>query len=349
MKYGKNKWKQFRYTQDPDRIIAAVVGKKYEEYRDKWKRAEDLVVVQRYPIHIDFELQFGCNLKCPHCILQINANEFACTHPYHISKRNKKINFEKYIEIIREGVPYGLSSITLSVNNEPLLVPGLSKYINAAKKEGILDIILLTNAATLTKEMSSELLESGLTKIYFSLDAIKEETYKKVRTGGDYKKVMENIDYFLRLKRERRLKLPITRVSFVKNKINEAEEEEFVKYWEDKVDFVSVQAFVTPAYGYSTYPMHQQTFQIGNDELKNMGPCPQPYQRMTIYNDGSVHPCCHWYGAMLDMGNIHKESIYDIWNSRKMELFRTSANSKTVSEMAEACRICREAVFGGKL
>ena len=53
-------------------------------------------------------------------------------------------------------------------------------------------ISLHTNALLLTEELSYQLVKSGLTTISFSLDAVREETYNKIRVGSNYKKGMKN-------------------------------------------------------------------------------------------------------------------------------------------------------------
>ena len=90
-------------------------------------------------------------------------------------------------------------------------------------------------------------MDSGLTRIRFSLDAIKPETYKKVRVGSiPLKRVIKNIEDFLNLKEKGGYKLPVVGVSFCKVKENENEVDEFINFWRDKVDLVSIQKFVPP-------------------------------------------------------------------------------------------------------
>lgn len=339
-------WKQIQNTRDPDEMLKELLGDRFEEYRRRWCRAGNLELVQDYPIHLDFELQYGCNLRCPYCILQVDPDELPACHPYRKENRSKKISFELFKKVIDEGVKHGLSSITVGVNNEPLLMKDIAKYIRYAREKGVIDIIMLTNATLLDQECAGKLLESGLTKLFFSIDAIREETYKKLRVNGDFGKVMNNINGFLEAKARMRKDLPVTRVSYVKCKANEAETEEFTRYWERKVDFVCVQAFMTPAFGYSNYEAVKETFQLANEEIKECGPCPQPYQRLVIYHDGSVHPCCHWYGATMILGNIASDSIYEIWNSKKMKDLRVAVNAKDPDVVPQECRICKKMVFG---
>lgn len=339
-----NQWKQVRMTKDPDELLVNLLGRSYRVYRNKWQMASGFKQIYDYPVHLDFELNFGCNLKCPQCILQANVSEFAVGHPYHKDTKKNKISFEKFKEIIDEGAEHGLCSITIGVNNEPLINPDLEKFIKYAKRKGIIDIILITNGILLIKSRSLRLIKSGLTKLYFSIDAINEDTYRRIRKGGDLKQVMTNINNFLELKRKLRAVLPITRVSFVKSKVNSAETEEFINYWTPRVDFVCLQAFMPPVYQDSKYKDIIKMFQIENSDLKSPGPCPQPYQRLTIYHDGSVHPCCNWPGATLIAGNIHSDSIHAIWNSDKMKKMRIAAND--LENMPRECAECRMLVFG---
>ena len=63
--------------------------------------------------------------------------------------------------------------------NEPLLDKDLIERINYATERGIMDIHMNTNAMLLTEEMSKKLLDTGLTRLCFSIDALTPETLKK--------------------------------------------------------------------------------------------------------------------------------------------------------------------------
>ena len=144
---------------DPNRMLAEIFGDKFRAYRDKWDQAEKCRLVQDYPLHLDFELSFACNLRCKMCVNTIPPEERG-----YKTEPSKFIAFEKFCEIIDDGIGNGLCAITLNGNNEPLLKNDLTRYIHYAKHAGVLDIMLHSNGFALTKQKSRELLETGLTK-----------------------------------------------------------------------------------------------------------------------------------------------------------------------------------------
>ena len=56
----------------------------------------------------------------------------------------------------------------------------------------------------LTNKMSDELINSGLTEIQISIDAVSEDTYQKVRPGGKLKTVISNLENFIQLKKQKK-------------------------------------------------------------------------------------------------------------------------------------------------
>ena len=104
------------------------------------------------------------------------------------------------------------------------------------------------------KKKAQQILDSGLTRIRFSLDAFTSETYSKVRVGSiPLEKVIKNIEDFLELKEKGNYKLPVVGVSFCKVKQNEHELEQFVNFWQPKVDLVTIQKFMPPTLNKEKY------------------------------------------------------------------------------------------------
>ena len=50
--------------------------------------------------------------------------------------------------------------------------------------------------------------------------------------------------------------------------------------------------------------------------------CPQLWQRMAVWWDGTILPCNHDDEGLLTMGNIRESSIKEAWNSEKLKKIR---------------------------
>jgi radical SAM protein with 4Fe4S-binding SPASM domain len=331
---------------DPNQILIGEIGPSFRTYREAWGRAEQLELVQDFPLHLDFEIRYGCNLRCPMCVVSLSATERGdLEHP------KDHIGLEQFRTMMADGVRRGLRAISLNGNNEPLLTPNLHEYVRAAKEAGVLDIMFHTNALLLSEEASENLLEAGLTRIMFSLDAITKETYDQIRIGSDFDRVMRNINYFLGRKKAMGRLLPLTRVSFVESKLNEHELVEFIDYWKGRVDFLTVQQFFNFFAGRKEAQEVERTFRIQRGRTAASGTtdplmakCPQPFQRLFVRNDGNVFACCSQFQEPENlMGNVHERSLQEIWNSERMRAFRRKTNALPKEQNA-VCVKCRQSL-----
>ncbi|MCA9407330.1 MAG: radical SAM protein [Candidatus Omnitrophica bacterium] len=314
-------------------ILGEELGERYWDYRKRWDRASKCEIVQDYPLHLNFEIFYGCNFRCPFCILSTPIKD----RGYKVDTK-AKISFEKYCEIIDEGVKHGLCAVQLNGYNEPFLLKDIARYIRYAKNAGVLDIYVVSNGSALKPEMAEEIIDAGLTQIKFSIDSLNRETYSKMRVGGDFDVTMRNINHFLEVKKKLGKKLPITRVSFLKAKENINELDDFINYWVERVDYITIQDMINPFLDDpEKYKKFEESLRLKKIEFKE---CPIPYQRLIIRNDGSVLPCCTSYGYKLPLGNINQSSIYDIWNSDKTKNLRNKINGGPDSEPLP-CKKCR--------
>ena len=318
---------QFSYKKDIISVLAKNIGPEFLKYRERFERAVNFMEEPVFPIHIDFETIFGCNLSC-----------VMCTHAHRnrFPSRKRLMDISLFKKIIDEGVARGLASIGLDQEGEPLLVENLVEYIRYAKDKGILDIMINSNALALDKDKTEALLHSGLTRIHFSLDAVNKETYDKIRIGSDFNKVVENILYFCKRKKELNKELPITRVSFVKMSHNENEMDEFVKFWTPHVDAIAMQEYNNPFPDDVALGALYADKKIKNADFR----CTQPWFRMVVLTDGTVMPCC-LLGASLKMavGNAGTDSIYDLWSSNTVKDLRRLHKDGNFSKH-KICRIC---------
>lgn len=296
---------------DPWAYLSEVMGEPFREYRRRWAAASDLALETEFPLQLDFELNNLCNLKCEMCTWSVEAMPKSVDFPT-----------EKFKQIIVDGVKRGLRSVDFSYVNEPLIRRDLPELIRFAKEAGIQDLAFNTNAMLLTPEVSDSLLGSGLTRIQFSMDGFKPETFEKVRAGADHARVMRNILGFLEMKKARGLKVPLTAVSFVRMSVNETEWPDFAEFWRGKVDYVILREYLSP-YGESS-PHHSEKdalFAERRHVVKDFK-CNKPWQRLVVRADGTVLPCCTFQAVQLPMGNVLKTPLHELWTQPKMRDLR---------------------------
>ena len=294
--------------------LSSIIGDKFVEYRKKFDAVNKFEMETDFPLYMQIELHQICNLQCPMCSIGApEANQKYVT--------DQKMSWETFEKIILECEKYQCPSLNPQGINEPLLTSNLEDHIRFAKKHGFVDIMMNTNATLLSEERAKKLLESGLTRIRFSLDAATKETYDKIRIGGDYEKVIKNIERFLDIKEKGGYELPIVGVNLCKMKTNEHEVEQFMEMWENKVDFVAIQNF-TPPELQSDYSNFIPTESEYNDSMVKNFRCEQPWQRIYIKNNGAICPCCTFFNEELVLGNISNKTIHELWNSQEMKSLR---------------------------
>lgn len=315
-------------------ILEKKIGDKIGEYRSKWSRAGKQDYVPEYPLHLNFELNFGCNLKCDFCLHSIPLKDWN-----YQPDPSQKISLGKYKEIMDQGAENNLYSVEFNGINEPLLKKDICDYIKYIHEKNIPLSSLHTNALSLTEKMSSDLIDSGLKLIIFSVDALKPETYNDLRINSDYDIVSKNINNFLDIRKERCSTFPLVQMSFSKNKLNYMELPEYIEHWQDKVDFVSVSSFSNAFIGGEKEMYAENKYRF---ESYDIGECFEPYQRLLIRNDGKVHLCCSFFGGENVVGDIYEDSVMDIWNGEKLRKERTLVNSKEGG--SQTCKKCRQSM-----
>ena len=293
-----------------DAFLEEKLGPEFSEYRKMWQKVHARELETDFPLYLSIETELRCNFRCAMCTYGKKGE---------IKKQRYKENMSDALfqKIMTESSENYCPSIGMNVLNEPLLDKKIVQRIAAAKQHGFIDIRMNTNASLMNASVSEELIRSGLTRLYVGIDASTKETYEKIRVGGQFESVLHNIETFLLLREKLNTPFPILRVSFVKTAMNEKEIPEFMSYWKDKADVVSIQEYLSPILEKVDKKIKAKTRRKASSYA-----CPQPFERMIIKGNGVVNPCCAQFNYKLPMGNVNEQSIYEIWNSAKMKQLR---------------------------
>jgi len=284
--------------------LKEIVGNEFIEYREKWDKVNNFEIETDFPMFLHIEPNYKCNFKCPMCTQGVP--ELKEKFGYDEALATKDIS-----NMLDQAKAAGCPSVSFQGDNEPFLIKQIPDWFKMAKDAGFVDIMVNTNGSVMTERLATRIIESGLTRIRFSLDAVTEDTYSKIRIGGNFTKVYKNINLFLKIREQLGSKLPQVGVNFVKMAVNAHEEEAFKQYWSEKVDYIVMQDFMTP--------------DIQGDfsglDIVDRAPvhefrCQQPNQRLYIKGNGDVTPCCAMFSSYLKLGSIHEQSLSELWNSK---------------------------------
>lgn len=279
----------------------------FKRYREKWSNNEKGEL-----LFLLLETNSICNFSCSMCIHSIGYEK---TKPMSDDIFNKAVQHIKDMKI---------PSVCLNQINEPLLDNKLIERIKTITSiPTVVDTYINTNASLLNEKKSLEILNSGLTRLRIGFDGYTKETFEKVREGSSYDEVLSNILNFLALKKELNKVFPVVRISFVRTSENEGELEEWYNFWKDKVDYISIQEYLTPVLDDSKNYLitkNSKRFDVEPSKIS----CSSPFERAIIRGDGNVLPCCSHFATNMVMGNILDTPLNEVW---KGEAFKELRNN----------------------
>lgn len=267
-----------------------------------------------------------CNLQCSMCVHKNMARKKGIM-PWNL--------FTKIIDEIAE-VDRNIR-VWLVFFGEALLLksrkPSIFDMIGYAKNKGLTDVVLNSNANLLDEKAARELISSGLDAIYIGIDAFKPETYAKIRVGGNYKKVVQNVINLIDLKQLMKSDKPRVFVQFVEMEDNSNEKEAFIDFWKKQGATVKIRPKVSWA-GLIDAP----NLVLGDQDR---WPCYWAMQTMSITDTGKVVTCAVDLDAKYVAGDVNKQSLTEIWNGvlKKLRQFHAS---KKFNALPENCRNCKD-------
>jgi MoaA/NifB/PqqE/SkfB family radical SAM enzyme len=262
-----------------------------------------------FPDRVYVESTNICNLDC-----------IMCPTGLHIDTRPKGfMDWDLYTAIIDEIAPFA-EAVVLHSWGEPLLHKRIIEMIRYAKERN-LAVETSTNATRLTEPVARQLLESGLDRIYLSMDGLTKETYEKVRVKGKFEEVLGNIERFLDLKHE--LGSPIEAdVQIVRLSETDSEVQDFIARWKNShADIINVKELDT--WGGQIDDVSQLAVEpdVSTDQ-NNRKPCPNLWYHCHIHWDGVLVSCSRDYDAVTPLGNVRNGGVLKTWHGARMRAMR---------------------------
>ena len=291
-----------------------------EERKVKLKEISDNLTDLDFPHQIIIETTAFCNMKCTMC--------------GHATMKRKKGNMSMplYKKIIDEIADVNKDTeIWMTFYGDALLLKYKLYYmIEYAKKKGLTNLVLNSNAMLLDEDAAHWLIESGLDRFIVSIDAMTKETYEKIRVQGIYEVMEKNVKYLIDLRNKLGLTKPKIEVQFSIMDENEHEFPDFKEFWLEQGALVKYREKLT---------------WTGTVEASNLDPtieriaCPWGVKTCAIHYTGDVVMCAVDYEGKEIFGNLNNDSIKHIWQTTHREA-RLNHLNRNWDQIPQLCKNC---------
>ena len=287
----------------------------FREYRKRWEEWPRNFHAGEFPLFLDIEVTNECNLRCPFCQYAGMRGKL----------KKGRISADMIKKIIDEGADHGLYGVKFNIWGEPLMHPQIHEFVKYAKQKGLIDVYFNTNAMLLNEEVSRKLIDAGLDRISISFEGHTKSVYEKYRVGSNYKKVLSNIESLQALKKHLGVKYPKIRVQTVMLPDLENSFQAYKEFWALRADEVG--------------SLDYEDINV-KEGIRHSWACPQIWQRMGIWWDGTLSPCNKDFNALLSLCNIRDMTIKEAWHCEKLNRLRQAHQNGTAFEVS-TCDICQ--------
>lgn len=284
------------------------------------------------PKRVTIETVFGCNAKCPMCVIDNPTARVKQVMPLDTFKR-----------IVDSLMPYReqIEMFDLFALGEPLLDRHIFERVRYVRERGFRRLAFSTNAHLLVPAKQQALLDSGIDTVIFSLDGIRAATHEAIRPRVGFRRVVRNILSVVRMRDEGDHPTRFI-VRFIRQQRNVAEWPRYKAFWEARLspergDFVTAYDMHTWAGGVAS----KASVLSGaiDEEIERM-PCHHAFDNMHILADGSMPLCAEdILEARYGIGNVIGRDPIDVFNGPRFREIRKLHISGRKNDLA-SCREC---------
>ncbi len=255
-----------------------------------------------------------------------NANCIICPREK-LSRPMGTMSFEKFKEIIDQCDPNQLKDLHLQGFGEPLLDKDFVKKIKYAREKlPKTRLFFVTNASLLKGELAKDILLSGVDKIKVSFYGTKKEEYERIHTPLNYEETKKNILDFIKLKKQLKRKKPILSVKYIGSIPS------FLKFLKEWIFKTHVE--------FSHFHNYGKGRNYNKPKSKKKPRCPMISRPiMQILWNGDVVPCCYDFNGEYIIGNVYKQGLLGVWNSKKYDSIRELNRKGKITDIP-LCRNC---------
>ena len=284
------------------------------------------------PFVLNIEPTNYCNLRCPFCPVSQMSHDPSVSRGFLDTGLLKGLLPE-----IRAWRPM----IAINLGGESTIHRDLHHMIRLLSEAGCY-VFLDTNAALLTEDISVQLLSSGLAEIAFCVDGEGDaQSYEAMRKRANLDKTTRNIRYFLKLAQTRGADRPKTVIkniryyqpdhalevpAAIKDLFREAPPDVYRATWADYWPGSHADGL-------------EKKYEVEGFTRGAYQPCTNLWKKLAISWDGKVFACCLDLNRTVEIGDVTKQSMAEIWNGEPLRALRRIHRENRQNEVA-LCRSC---------
>jgi radical SAM protein with 4Fe4S-binding SPASM domain len=293
----------------------------YLIFRYKFRESGVKKISFAAPLYLLVEPVSTCNLRCPFCF---QTDKSFTKKPY-----MGVMNFDLFKKIIDEADDLKVGAVTLASRGEPTLHKNFGDMLDyISQKKNIYEIKTNTNATFLDEKLCHTIFKNNITQVVISADHYLKEDYERLRLGANFEKILENVDQLFNIKKKNYPdSITEIRISGIDSDKN-LDLKKFHEFWIKRSDHVS-----------ASLPMERWNTYENKEHPEINDPCQYLWDRMYIWFDGKTNPCDADYKSYLSYGDVSKDSIANVWNSKILSDIRNS-HLDNKRNRVEPCNKC---------
>lgn len=283
----------------------------------------------KFPQIIQVQTQYGCNARCVFCPMGREENQ--------IIGRMDDATFER---IVDQAITNNVKVLSPYLQNDPLVDRKIHERVAVIRERRGMKpwpkTKLITNGALLTEEKAYNLIKAGLEYVVFSVHGSDKTTYDAIMQGPKFETTISNIERFVQIKEDLGAKNPHIEVWAVRTKEVEAQLQETREFWQSRKI-----KFKTRQLDNRANPdiVDSSDMAPADLEWKYAYYCTIPFWRAWILWNGDMVLCCVDWERTTVFGNIHEQSIKEIWNSENYKRYRWRMTNRDLSgTLCENCQ-----------
>lgn len=274
-------------------------------FNDNRKKLYQLLPLKT-PLSVNIEPSSFCNIKCNYCAQSLDFNNV-----YFTQRIMSSDIFNRVATQLKE-FPDKIKKVHLFRNGEPLLNPSIAFMVEKLKSEKIVETInISTNGLLLSKNVSNDLIESGLDILTVSMQGITNKSYNNfAKANIDIELLYEQLEYFYNNRKN--CKLYIKNIDIA---LDQKEREIFYNKYSKISDRVFIESACKVYRDVDYSNINVNTTRYG----ENYGipkACQILFYHLHILADGTIIPC-NSIDNPIELGNVKSTTLLKAWNSKK--------------------------------